>query len=596
MTMDAISARSINFKVLKDPDMNAGDLMLAVSVLSFRLTEISITMQLEKFKEGVDKIAELSAVKNKITAQMAQMTDEQKKAGLYIDENGNLASLKDSSVTSEIEPPDPEKLAKDPITGTWHTKITTADGAVIDISVDYQLGYENGQYYFQITNVKIGDFTYETTPDENGESEFKTEKSASYFGEKIFLDGKKSLSLVINEEIDNLIAMVEENFDDPNSQFYQGNMYLALTENKPNIIDPLTGDVFDKAEAAGYAPESIDAIFTQNGGESSISTVGLNDGYYAFKFEAGGLEFQLDIQWQYDAANNKYIFDVYISLPAYSGAYEISDRPGSKWEGDSAELLHVVKKMDVVVTEGETATQLFERVFKDIVAQVKLMLFKYAEDPIGPHNEHAAFWARLLGSTIKYTAADRNHGDDKVSIYLNDVDPVLLDLLGIDEEYYNGDGSNDLLTDEAIKTISVGIGAGVETLTTENMKGFIEEFGPIATTSDSAVATDGTTARIPNFYQPNLTTSNTYAGNRQAFLEEILGPDIYTNGYAYTASYWELQIIPEITDSITFIGTQNEVVMSKIKRLIETANSYLQMIITDLQKHFQSVNAVANAF
>ncbi len=601
MTLDAISARSINFKMFRDPRMEANDLMIAVSIMNFRMTEMLITMQLEKFKEGVDKIAELSAIKNKYTSQMAQMSDEQKKAGLYIDADGNLVSVKDSGISSEIQPPDPDILAAAPVNESWSTKLTTADGEVLDIKIDYEMGYENGQYYFQMTGFHTGD--YNTSTDT---TVWKTESSYTLSPDKFqkqTCDGTQSLNSILQSELQKVIdsIQVENQGHDINDIENRSGLWKDLSNDyNAQIIAGLQADVYATMQAKGYDNKSFDAIFTRAGGESGLSDIKNISGSMIVDVEVFNIKFELTITWKMNPENGNLIFDAYLRSPDASKDNLVEAAGGTKANG--SELLHIVKGYEAKPTDGEDETAFFERVFKDIAGRASETINSHATDAIGFNNQHTAFWEALLGKRVEFKKED--HWDQKAQVI---ADPYHMDddmkkFFGDHEVVQHGHlhrKSLRTLSDAHFAEAAQHIGDAIfDAIGSESATApgeFAKEIDySLLTLPDSAVATDGTSAVIRGVYEPNLTQSVTYGGNRQAFLEEILGPDIYTNGFAYTSDYWDTQIIPQITDAITALGTNNEVVMSKLKRLIETANSYLQMIITDLQKQFQSLNAVAN--
>jgi hypothetical protein len=602
MNVDQISARSIDFNPTRDTDkMEADDLIVAVSILNFRMNEMVIKNHMTEFQENVEQISELSRQKNKWTAQMNAMSDEQKAAGLYVDDEGNLKSVLDSKSAKDIELPDPEKLAADPVESTWNAKIKTENGEILDITISYEIGYENGQYYFQITEFKVGDFLY-SKPTEyyNYSMSFgftlpsdEEDGDDDDFDDKIYINGTQSLNEILNDVFDKILEKIEQEYGEitPSAgETYRDPIKSALATHQSEIIGKFVQDIFKTMESSGYTSESFDAIFTQNGGESSTTT-GVENGHTVMNLPFKDWRLQLDIYWEYDSATQAYNFSVYISIPGLTTATYANLWSVDGYDGNLQGLLNVANANEQKANKDETESQFLTRVFKKLIDDVRKKLYDYAAQGIGlgsdAQKEATYFWKVLFGSELELTHDDMNHNllpQRKVDkIFLSDPDQEI-ELIGgkFDREHLEG------FAQDVYDTLNADVVNAVNQKTVPNF-----DFS-LANTPESGEATDGTSAVVGGFYAPNFTPPNQPSDNPQAFLEKIMGPEIYTNGLAYSDVYWRDQLIPQMTDVITDLGSANEILMSKIKRSIETANAYLQMIITNLQKQYQSLNSVSN--
>jgi hypothetical protein len=558
--MEGVDFRIINEKSLRDPSLDATDLSLAVSVMMFHMSEILIQTTMEEYSDNIDKIEEISQQKAKFSAQQARMSEEQIEAGLYIDDEGNLASRLDTEKTEDIPLPDIKDGA--PVESSVQLNLTTSDGTVITIDIDFEFGYdeEKKDYYFTITNLDIANYT-------DGDGEIDAGWSALKDGEggvlnqRVYANDVSSLSELVEEMLEKIQDELSEFTKDKSGDteddmsLFRASMKYAFTELTDVISDNIVAEIFSAGNAKGLESASMDGIFDVSS-LSANGTAALGQSSFTIEFEMGGLTHYLDIVWEYDSSLESYTFDAYLRTDATPTAF--------------TEALHIVKGHPAKIDEGQTEEDFFSELFDDLVGIAGNEIDKFSRDP----KEYRDFWEDLYNLNFDHNGKwFDGYEDSKFKTRDGDYESAVISALGMGGSSYEGN---------------------------ENMGGIGEAGGRLGSALQDAL---GDATAPENVYQTADTeeaaanvSAGFYAPNvHGAILEEIMGPDIYQNGMAYKGEYWSDAIIPRLDDVILHLGSLNEIVMSKLKRQIETANAYLQMIITDLQKEFQAISSVFNS-
>lgn len=578
-------------------EKDANDLALDVGIILIAFSEFSVKHHLRIFQERVDEIRVISTNYNKISSQLSNFTEEQIAAGLYQDENGDLKSVLDHNEYNEdqIPLPDPASLSQKPISNTVDLKIETSEGEILSISFTYTIGHDDKGYYIKITDIKIGDFQASNPDGEDPTHagiDFKdlfSEGEENILDDEIYIDGKTSLDKILKDIFDKLTAQIEKKFGGyipSDGENYKQPIVDSLNENQEEIVKKINHDIFTTAESLQYTRESIDAIFTQNGGQSSKAT-GTPNGHTSIEVPLGGsgLKLKLDIYWEYDALEQDYNFEAHISVPGYTNT-DYSPEQDFIYSGSVDKLLNVASIEDAKQQEGETESEFLTRQIEVLIKEATEKLNSYAAIGIEEKDENiesTTFWKVLFGDLLLYDVTDKRYARDDINFSTDLNDSKLNDLGGNETDATPFFEKITLAINSALRD---GIAPAVNVSTLkfpENPDNKLQK------------ATDGTSPIIPGFNEPNLLVTDDPSKNISAFLEEVLGEEIFKNGFAYTKEYWEKTIIPQLKEVVVpALAAANEITMSKIRRLIETINAYLQVVITDLQKHYQALNAISN--